>query len=90
VTLSLNHPVPAHAVMIKWKGIENTYIENTRQDNNGNPCTDVYKDRKVFFDSKLVLFEVPNHALLPQGLHCWNFSYTLPPDLPSIFFRKIY
>jgi len=46
------------------------------------------KITKYFFDSKLVLFEVPNHAILPQGIHCWNFSYTLPPNLPSIFFEK--
>uniref|UniRef100_A0A6B2L2W1 C2 domain-containing protein n=1 Tax=Arcella intermedia TaxID=1963864 RepID=A0A6B2L2W1_9EUKA len=89
VDLFLNHEVPAKKVMIKWKGEEKSYIENTWNDSDGHPHTDVYKDNKTFFDSSLVLFAVPEgHAILPPGPHTWTFSFSLPPNLPSIFFEK--
>jgi len=46
------------------------------------------KNTKLFFDSELILFSVPSGSIIPQGVHNWNFSFALPPNLPSIFFEK--
>jgi hypothetical protein len=84
VTLNLYQAVPAHAVKIRWKGLEKTYIENTLDGK-----TTVWTDRKVFFASETVLFSVPSgHSVIPAGVHVWRFTYALPPDLPSSFFEK--
>jgi len=84
VTLNLNQNIPAHAVKIKWQGYEKTYIENT-VDNR----TDHYKGDKIFFKTETILFAVPTGTtIISAGTHIWNFTFNLPPDLPSSFFEK--
>jgi len=89
VTLNLNEPVPAKAVVIKYKGTEKTYIENTWVDSNDQVHHDIYKDHHIFYDQSIVLFSCPGQLqIIPPGMHTWNFSYALPPSLPSVFFEK--
>jgi len=84
VTLNLHKNIPAHAVKIKWKGSEKTYIENT-VDN----FTTFHVGHKEFFKSETILWQVPHQTtVIVAGVYVWNFCFNLPPNLPSSFFEK--
>jgi len=78
----------ANSLMIKWKGFERTFVQDTivRQDQNGTQRRETrnIRDQKDFFKTALVLFSFQGRVVLP-GKFSFPFSFQLPINLPSVF-----
>ncbi|XP_076033491.1 arrestin domain-containing protein 3-like isoform X2 [Oratosquilla oratoria] len=83
IELSNTSPKNCRGVKVKFKGYSKVRWTEDKGDS-----TKTYKSNECYYNTKYYVWGDGNETELPPGNHAFNFSFMLPPNIPSSFESK--